>query len=33
LHLFTAENLGRAEAGSLYGFLPFVTLIARKPAV
>lgn len=28
-----AEYLRRAEAGSLYGFLPFVTLIARKPAV
>ncbi|WP_209426697.1 methyltransferase domain-containing protein [Pararhodobacter sp. SW119] len=27
-----AEYLRRAEAGTLYGFLPFVTLIARKPA-
>ena len=27
-----AEYLRRAEAGALYGFLPFVTLIARKPA-
>jgi arsenite methyltransferase len=26
-----AEYLRRAEAGTLYGFLPFVTLIARKP--
>ncbi|WP_209428010.1 hypothetical protein, partial [Pararhodobacter sp. SW119] len=26
------EYLRRAEAGTLYGFLPFVTLIARKPA-
>lgn len=27
-----AEYLRRAEAGTLYGFLPFVTMIARKPA-
>jgi arsenite methyltransferase len=27
-----AEYHRRAEAGTLYGFLPFVTLIARKPA-
>lgn len=26
-----AEYIRRAEDGSLYGFLPFVTLIARKP--
>jgi arsenite methyltransferase len=25
------EYLRRAEAGALYGFLPFVTMIARKP--
>ncbi len=27
-----AEYLRRAEAGTLYGFLPFVTMIATKPA-
>jgi arsenite methyltransferase len=27
-----AEYLRRAKAGALYGFLPFVTMIARKPA-
>ena len=26
-----AEYIRRAEAGLLYSFLPFVTLIARKP--
>jgi SAM-dependent methyltransferase len=28
-----AEYMRRAEAGTLYGFLPFVTLIASKPTV
>lgn len=28
-----AEYMRRAELGALYGFLPFVTLIARKPDV
>ena len=27
-----AEYLRRAEAGTLYGFLPFVTMIATKPS-